>query len=420
VSVPRDASPQEPSPQEPIPDSEVALAQSALHTVWNEMAGIQSVDPDWVFAANHQAAWQLMHKELLRRLVREKVDAIKAVEAASVIEPPESRSLAEELADPREHERSAIPDWAPDGGNIGIEAGTGVGKTTLGGNTVKSLVDHLPFLGNEEWTPRQLQGNVGFCNYELPEWQFADWLGAMGIRNTKRVIPWHLRGYRMPMHVDLVVEQYINWCRDYDIEVWWLDPRNRAWQGMVLDENNNSQINAWAMQVDAIKQEAGVKELYLPAHMGHEHERGRGGSAWGDWLDAIWVYTKDAKTGIRSLSTRKLRGDGDQPKWPLTFNRATKLLTVRADSESAEDDAIISVVKAVIAEPGISQRKLKANMRNCAQNERLAVIGQAIMDGYITMTVAANNAQLHDITDKGIALAERHGVIYGPDGEVLA
>lgn len=341
--------------------------------------------------------------------VREQAQSIRVHEAARALvqaekeaaryrEPPDSRTLEQELANRPEPTRWAIPDWAPDGGNAGIEAKKKAGKTTLMGNVAKCLVDHLPFLGNEEWLPRELSGNVGYCNLELPEWQFIDWLEDMSIKNASCVIPWHLRGYRMPMNVDLVVERYIDWLKDHDIEVWILDPRNRAWQGMVTDENNNSQVNEWSAQVDFIKREAGVRECYIPAHMGHEHERGRGASAWGDWLDATWKLT--SQSGTRFLGAEDSR-EVEQPKRKLLYNSGTRLLTIGSGSpEDVKRQRRIQSVINALRNGMLNTRDLRDTMRDCQKDDRATAIREAIGDDYVA-TMQEGRATIHYLTDKG-------------------
>lgn len=338
-----------------------------------------------------------LETELKRLRVREQAREILRAEqeAARYREPPASLTLEQEQAEPRRGLRWAIPEWAPEDGNVGIEAKRKTGKTTLTGNVTKCLVDHLPFLGNELWTPRELAGNVGHWNYELPDWQFIEWLTDMNIRDTKRVIPWHLRGYRVPMNVDVVVERCIAWLKQHDIEVWILDPRNRAWQGMVTNENDSLAIIDWLSAVDVIKREAGVHECYIPAHMGHgsgeEYERGRGGSGWGDSLDAYWVYTR--KDDDRYLSAEGRDVHCEERK--VNYDHATRLLTIgegnrRTNTSSRYVDAAVQIVQ---ANPGIVKWKLEDAIGNKA--EAATAIREAIARGLIHVREGTRRAQYH-------------------------
>jgi hypothetical protein len=335
--------------------------------------------------------------------VKERAHSIRVHEAAKSLvtaereatqyrEPPESRTLAEEFAESPPEPRWAILDLAPDGGNVGIEAKKKSGKTTLMGNLARSLVDHVPFLGEEQWVPRKLSGNVGYANYELHRWQFDTWLSDMGIRNQHNVIPWHLRGLRMPMNVDLVIERYIRWLTDHDIEVWILDPRNRAWRGMVTEENSNSQVEEWAQQVDVIKREAGIRECYIPAHMGHNNEHGRGASSWGDWLDAIWQLT--VKDGYRYISAPEGR-DVDLDETQLIYDPTTRLLTLGQGSRFTNPSSryVDKAVEVVTDEPGIVKWKLEEAIGNKA--EAPTAIAEAVRLRLIHVRLGARRSQHH-------------------------
>jgi hypothetical protein len=288
-----------------------------------------------------------------------------------------------------------IRDWAPEDGDIGVDAKKKTGKTTLIGNVLRCYVDHEPFLDNELWTPRKLDGNVAHWNYELPDWQREEWYADMDIRNTGRIFPRGLRGYRIPMNVDLVVEDCIRWLREREIEVWVLDPRNRAWQGMVTNENDSLQIGDWIARVREIKREASVRECYIPAHMGHgigeEYERGRGGSGWEGELDAYWLYTE--KDGDRFLSARGR--DVEREERRVHYNHKTRLLTIgegnrRTTVSSKYVDAAVDIVK---AQPGIVAWKLAEAIGN--KGEAGAAIRKAINQGRIHVQLGVRRAKHH-------------------------
>ena len=88
---------------------------------------------------------------------------------------------------------------------------------------------------------------------------------------------------------------------------WVIDPAFRAWRGYVTDSNNNDQVGSWLYgEVDGIKREAGVSNLWLPHHIGKSwrqegSEEGAAAHQFGAWQDAEWVYTqgRDKKRSLR-------------------------------------------------------------------------------------------------------------------------
>ena len=122
----------------------------------------------------------------------------------------------------------------------------------------------------------------------------------------------------------------VGWLRERGVEVWIPDPYARAGQGVILNENDNGQANAFTGLLDEIKAEAGVAEIVMPAHASNKgeveagQETTRGAGRLEDWADALWYLT--AVEGQRFL--RATGRDVEIAETQLHFDGATRLLSV--------------------------------------------------------------------------------------------
>ncbi|WP_418058473.1 AAA family ATPase [Pimelobacter simplex] len=183
----------------------------------------------------------------------------------------------------------------PAGSNSLIAAQYKVGKTTLMVNLLKAYADAEPFLGDFKVEPGG--GRIALFNYELTEDMLLDdYLIPLGIENPDRVAVVNLRGRNFDLRSPAAFKWAAKWLRKNGCDALILDPFGAA--ARLNNENDNSEARNWLLGVlDPLKEEAGVRDLWMPAHTGRgEAEEGnehvRGASAVDDWADVRWNYAK--------------------------------------------------------------------------------------------------------------------------------
>lgn len=363
-----------------------ALGMQPSHFIaWSDQA--EAYDPD-------------LAKELKRQRDRDRARQILAAERAPrLVFPSLGSTLRDELAEPDEEEVYAIEGLAPEGGNVLIPALRKTGKTILVMNLAKALVDGQPFLGT--FAVREIQGSLAFLNYELSASMFRRWARAIGFKNPERVRPLHLRGQSLPFWLPETRDATVEWLRGIDAESAIIDPAGRASHGLVLNDNDNAQVRDFCAAVDAIKEAAGLREVYVPIHMGWQpqpegQERTRGASEWEGWMDAGWYYTAD-EDGARFL--RAYGRDVEVEAFALTFDPHTHALTHAGvtRTEKRAEDAIRRVCEAV-AEVEVRTRKREHRQPKTAEVEdainglqkdrRSRAIQEAERSGYLLRRLA--------------------------------
>lgn len=284
----------------------------------------------------------------VREVARARVDA--AAFLAGWAPPAGLGTLAEELQLPETEQAWRVPALLPAGGNALVVAARKVGKTTLMGCLLRSLVDGIPFLGRYIVEP--VDGAVALFNYENTPRQQRAWLRELQVANPGRVHVLHLRGHSLSLAVPQVRAWVVGWLREREIKVWVPDPYARAGQGLVDDENSNSQANAFTLALDEIKAAAGVTEIVIPAHASGKTEvepgaeRVRGAGRLEDWADAIWYLNQ--VEGARFI--RATGRDVDLDESQLYFDRETRNLTLgevgkgRREASAERDGAAVLAV----------------------------------------------------------------------------
>jgi hypothetical protein len=332
-----------------------------------------------------------------------------AADTSAFTFPAVGRTLAHDLAEPPREQTFTIEGLHPSGGNTVLTAGFKVGKTTLIGNLVRSLVDDEPFLSEFHTS---FDGRVAYLNYELDADTFRRWMRDIGIVNTDRVAaPLHLRGFKLPFWTEAGMELTANWLRENEVGFLIFDPTARAWQGLVDNENDNSQMGAFTNAVDELKRAAGVQDALLAAHTGrklHEEntEHTRGASRLDDWADALWILTKD-KDGARSL--RATGRDVELEATVLEYNPQTRTLTStgRTRTEERREARVGKALQALgdmlrgdpESYPPTSRAWRKAIEGKT--DERDKWMKEAVAAGYVKIEVGKGTALLHKLTVRG-------------------
>jgi hypothetical protein len=301
--------------------------------------------------------------------------------------PPSADNLAEESIADLEVTTWTIPGWLPHGGNANAAGPKKIGKTVLLLNLAKSAVDGEPFLGQEPWMIRELAGNVGYFNYEMTRTQFRDWMLKLNIEHPERIWPLTARGYRLPITVDAVAERMVEELKRHEVELWIIDTKQRAQLGAVTNENSNDEVIRWLDLLDQIKTEAGVLDLVVSSHFGHQEERTRGASSILGWADVNWKLTidKDRDGTERGRFLEAEGRDVEQDPHQLVFDPGTKRVTIAGATrmQVRVDRQLKQLVQAVASNEGIGTSSLY-NALTGDSAAKSPLVDKAERLGYIT------------------------------------
>jgi hypothetical protein len=280
------------------------------------------------------------------------------------------------------------------GYNSTITAQYKTGKTTLGGNLLRSLADGDHFL--RRFPVLKPTGRIGLLNYELSESDMLDWLDDQGIANTDRIAVLNLRGVPFSLASERNQGELVAWCRDMEVEVLNLDPHRRAFAGFG-EENNNDDVNRFTGALDEIKKAAGVSDLFLYVHTGRGqqeqgNERARGATALDDWADQRWLLTKDAQTQDRYLYV-----DGRMqfvPEFKLVYDRDTRHLAYEdGNRKTASTDRyatqIVNVLE-VVGAAGALVGELEDRLGVTKKGALSSALRQLITDGLVVQRASGN------------------------------
>lgn len=246
-------------------------------------------------------------------------------------------SLHAQLRAPREKDAHVIDTMLGEDHNLVIAAQYKTGKTTMGLNLVRALVDGVDFLDHKTNMPDDAR--VCWMNGEMTQNNFLDYVAPMGVQAADRVAVLHLRGARLPILDDYVARWVIRYLRANKARVWVVDSWRRlcTWSG--VNENHNEEVDSLTDRIDWIKQESGCREFITLAHTGRAkaeegEEHSRGATSLDDWADVRWVLT--SKQGARFMYTRGRAGD--VPEFRLDYDPDTRLLTAEEGNRSEVAD----------------------------------------------------------------------------------
>jgi hypothetical protein len=239
------------------------------------------------------------------------------------------------------------------------------GKTTLIGNTCRSLVDGDPFLGRYHTTP--ITGSVALLDFEMSERQLDAWLRAQRIRNDDQVIPIPFRGQAAAFNI-LDPEIRVQWAerlRERRTSYVILDCLRPIFDAIGLDEN--SEAGRFLVAFDGLLNDAGITEALVVHHMGHSGERSRGDSRIRDWPDVEWRLVRQDE---RASSARYLTAYGrdvDVSECQLAYDAETRRLTIGGGSRHDAKveralQAILEVLNSKSASPP-SGRAIKGALK---------------------------------------------------------
>jgi hypothetical protein len=306
---------------------------------------------------------QIEERANAKRISRAADRVIAQEEAAGLFGGFRGLSLKDALALPR-----TPPPWLFDGlQRVGHKASLiaqfKAGKTMMAANAVRSLVDHIPFLGMFE--PVELAGTVVAFDYELTDEDALEMYEAMSLKHPERLHVESLRGTGFTLANDDHAETAIRYLKEHDAQYWILDPFGRAMRGFG-EENSNDDVRGFFMRIDKIAKEAGLLGTLTTVHTGRVasevgNERARGASVLDDDPDVRWILTKD---GDQRFFRAEGRSGINVPEVALTFDPALNRLGTSGlnRSDSAGQKFLSPVLAYIEANPGSNQRDIKRDI----------------------------------------------------------
>ena len=341
----------------------------------------------------------------LKRLrIRDQATAVLRTEKADAAFriPPSDKTLTDMLAKDRPPQRFTIDRLHPSGSNSLIAAQYKVGKTTLMMNLLQAYADSKPFLGEFKVTPGD--GRIALFNYELTEDMLLDgYLVPLGIENSDAVVVLNLRGWNFDLRSPAAFAWAARWLRERNCDALIVDPFGAA--ARLQNENDNSEARNWLLGVlDPFKEEAGIRDLWMPAHTGRGlaeegQEHVRGASAVDDWADVRWLYAKAKVSDENGGSWRRFlsaSGRGvDVPERELAYEPEDHWLYVsqyRSRSEARATEGVAAVAHVVETKPGINASDLKGAL-HIGNRDKSTAINQAVHQGLVHVRPGARNAK---------------------------
>jgi hypothetical protein len=360
-----------------------------------------------------------LERERLRRMVRRMVDAEERPPQPA----PSSTPLAMLLAEPPGAAKYRVAGLWPLGGKVLMSAGRKAGKTTLVGNLVRCLADGAPFLAQPgpptagEWqmaaaghAVEPLNGRrVMLMDFEMTRDMLREWLRDQRIANLDAVHVELMRGRSWDPRDERQRASWAEYLAGQNVGVLLVDPIGPILAALGVDESSSTEVGAVLWALDALCLQAGVGELFVTHHAGHEGERARGSSTFGAWPDALWELVRDRS--LEGAGKRALRAEGRDvylAETVLEFDRAARRLHLGQGSRAAArniDHAEI-IAKMVQEEcddrgagqPGPTVRDLKRDAVDAGISrgpDAQDAVTQAVRLGLVHVHIGARNAHHH-------------------------
>lgn len=303
--------------------------------------------------------------------------------------------------------------WPADS-RVMLVAAYKAGKTTLTANLVRALADGGTFLGRypvhmppplPEWPAPVL-----LVDTEMTPHQLAQWLDQTGIRNRDRVEVLSLRGQLSGFNI-LEPATRAKWARKIEgARVVILDNLRPVLDALGLDENREAGrfLTAW----DELIKEASAVESLIVTHSGHGQERARGDSALMASNAAIWTLLRDGEEAGSPRYFRALGRDVEVPESALTFDPATRALTLIGGNRrtAAQDEHVGDILPELLrllertGRPQ-SRNQIELALKNNTghgRNDIRRTMDVAVADGLAAEVPGARNAKPLALTAEGL------------------
>lgn len=191
--------------------------------------------------------------------------------------------------DPEPRVEGFVP-W--DGGTL-LVAQAKTGKTTMCLNMARSLLTGEPFLGKFDVRPVEPHRRVAMLNFEMSPAQIGDWCLRRELPRD-RFLLLNQKGKGNPFRREQDRERLAALLREWDVETLFVDTFAAVYVGE--SQNDANEVRPWLEALLTLTRGAGVNDLILTAHAGHDGSKPRGSTALADWADQMVFLTCDDPT----------------------------------------------------------------------------------------------------------------------------
>jgi hypothetical protein len=358
-----------------------------------------------------------VEQERARREAKRIVDA----EERGPVEPPEVATLRDLLAQPATEATWRVEGWQPCDSRVIFAAQFKAGKTTVVENLARSLLDGDKFLGTYAVAP--VDGTVAILDFEMSQGQLTSWYRDQGIKNTDRLFLITLRGHAASFDIlDKVVRAtWVSVFASRHVRYLVLDCLRPVIDALGLDENRDT--GKFLVALDALLQEAGIRECLVVHHMGHANERSRGDSRLRDWPDVEWRLVRQDDDPASDRFITAYGRDVEVAEQQLAYDAATRRLVVaggsRREAEASEAlGAVLTFISASTEPP--SQREILRGLADSGHANKVvrAAIKLGLQSKRIVTDKGKKGAQLHRLAETADAQTEMFGEQQGRDTRI--
>ena len=204
------------------------------------------------------------------------------------------------------------------GAYVMISAQKKAGKTTLGLNLVRALINGGMFLGKFRTFG---QSKVGLVDLGSLEFHLADWLRKCGLLGDDRLVTMPLRGRAKSLGIldEDRREQFVHQLQDNAVDVLIIDPLGPLLRAYGIDEKDNTLVGQVVDLINEATQDAGVSELIIMHHHGKDDSLGaRGASVLGNTPTSLWSLRRTTGLGCAACRSSAERATTCRSGWPST------------------------------------------------------------------------------------------------------
>lgn len=319
------------------------------------------------------------------RMAREELEAEDAPEVDDEL----GMTLTGLVSESRPQAEYLIDKVLPVNARILLAAQNKAGKTTLIGNLIRSVCDQTPFLGYGVTLPGS--SRIGLLDFEMDKDTLARWLRDMRIENMDRAYVWSMLGRvsQFDIRNPSVFGKWVDKIRAQQITTLVIDCLKPILDQLGLDEHHDT--GKITTPLSALRTEAGIRELILVHHMGHNGERSRGDSALRGWPEVEWMLVRlsadpDKEAALDAPRFFKAYGrDVNIPECELGYDSKTRILSIagsqnRQDARAALEQGKLetAILACVQSEPGIARGKVPGWLREQGFKIKTATVVAAI------------------------------------------
>ena len=317
-----------------------------------------------------------------RDLAKAKNEELKFAQDGTPVEPI---SLEEFLGRELSANPFVIEDLLVSHGKVFLAAKAKAGKTTLCLALLKSLVLGSDFLGRFKVT--KPEGAIGYLNMELTDAQMQRWTKRLGISQDSGIFFWNLRGKPNPLRSEASRRLLIEQIRSRGVKTLFIDTFAKVFPG---NANDNSEVNRFLVMLDGVLEAAGVEQLVMLLHAGHEGKRIRGATALNDHPDSIWYLTTD-EVGNRFFSA--IGRDVDVPEGHLSLDKTTYEIAFTGEGRSSrkvsgQRETLISFVE---SHPGCKARDIDEVLSG-AKDSKIKLRSELVKEGVLEIEKGFRNS----------------------------